>query len=53
MLNDFGFIINKHSKKVSNIIELENYYLDIIKLRNSLNYEIDGIVYKINRKISR
>ena len=49
-LNDFGFIINKHSKKISNIIELENYYLDIIKLRNSLNYEIDGIVYKINNK---
>ena len=41
-LNDFGFIINKHSKKISNIIELENYYLDIIKLRNNLNYEIDG-----------
>ena len=49
-LNDFGFIINKHAQKVVNLIELENYYHDIIKLRNSLNYEIDGIVYKINNK---
>ena len=49
-LNSFGFVINEHVKKVSDITELEYYYNNIIKLRHSLNYEIDGIVYKINDK---
>ncbi len=49
-LNHFGFAINEKALKVSNILELEDYYYDIIKLRHSLNYEIDGIVYKINKK---
>ena len=42
------FKINKLSKVINNIKELQNYYHYLESIRSSLDYDIDGIVYKIN-----
>ena len=47
-LKKCNFKTNELSKVVSNIKELENYYNNLEIIRSSLNYDIDGIVYKIN-----
>ena len=47
-LKDSGFQTNPLSKVVQNIKELEKYYNSIDKIRASLDYDIDGIVYKVN-----
>ena len=43
-----GFETNPLSKIVSNINEIEEQHLKIDQLRSSLNYDIDGVVYKVN-----
>ena len=47
-LTKCNFKINELSKVINNINDLENYYNHLEKIRSSLNYDIDGIVYKIN-----
>ncbi len=47
-LKDCGFKINIHSKIISKISELENYYEFWEKERNKINFDTDGIVIKIN-----
>ncbi len=47
-LKKCNFKINELSKVINNINDLENYYNHLEKIRSSLNYDIDGIVYKIN-----
>ena len=49
-LSDMGFVINKENIKVNNIIQIENFYNTMLNKRNSLEYEIDGLVYKIDSK---
>ena len=43
-----GFETNKLSKTLHDIEEVENYYHELEKIRSSLDYDIDGIVYKVN-----
>jgi len=47
-LKHSNFKTNSLSKIIKNIKELEINYNDLEKLRSSLDYDIDGIVYKIN-----
>ena len=47
-LKTWGFIINPLNKKISGIKNLLKNYEEIEKKRNNLDFDIDGIVYKIN-----
>ena len=47
-LKDFGFKINPLSKIINNEHELYLNYKNIETMRASLDYDIDGIVYKVN-----
>jgi len=47
-LKHSNFKTNPLSKIIKNIKELEKNYNDLEQLRSSLDYDIDGIVYKIN-----
>ena len=48
LLKEWGFLVNSNSILVKGIKSCANYYQKILNLRNSLPYEIDGIVYKVN-----
>jgi DNA ligase (NAD+) len=51
LLNKFkemGLMTNNENLQVQKFIDLKNFYLKILSKRNELDYEIDGIVYKIN-----
>ena len=45
---DWGFLTNSLSKTVKGINEIERQHKKVDNLRASLNYDIDGLVYKIN-----
>ena len=47
-LKNSKFEINPLSKVIKNIKELAGYYNSIDKIRSNLDYDIDGIVYKVN-----
>ena len=47
-IKNFGFETNPLSKIVSSIEEIEEQHLKIDQLRSSLNYDIDGVVFKVN-----
>ena len=47
-LKEYGFKINPLSKIISNEHELDLNYKNIETKRASLDYDIDGIVYKVN-----
>ena len=47
-LNRWGFKTSELNKTVKGIDNLIKYHSDIEKKRFSLNYDIDGIVYKVN-----
>ncbi len=47
-INNWGFKINPLSRKVTGIEEIEKYHTQIDQLRSSLDYDIDGVVYKVN-----
>ena len=47
-LNTCGFKINELSKTLYDIAEVEKYYNDLEKARSTLDYDMDGIVYKVN-----
>ncbi len=47
-ISQWGFEINPLSKIVDGLEEVEKQHLKIDKLRSSLNYDIDGLVYKVN-----
>ncbi|MBH90607.1 MAG: DNA ligase (NAD(+)) LigA [Candidatus Marinimicrobia bacterium] len=47
-MRSWGFQINSHCKKVTSIDEIEKNHLDIEDQRSSLDYDVDGIVYKVD-----
>ncbi len=47
-LKDWGFKTNPLNKIISSTKNLMLNYIDLEKKRNNLNFEIDGIVYKVN-----
>jgi DNA ligase (NAD+) len=48
MLGKLGFKINQHIKQVDGIDACEAYYQHLASIREQLDYDIDGIVYKVN-----
>ena len=47
-ISKWGFDINPLSKIVIDIDSIENHHKKIEKLRSSLDYDIDGLVFKVN-----
>ena len=47
-LNDWGFKTNPHNKLITGVNNLLINYSKIEKNRTKINFDIDGIVYKIN-----
>ena len=47
-LSSWGFVTNPLNKKISEIKNLLKNYEDIEKKRGDLDFDIDGIVYKVN-----
>ena len=48
MFNDLGFKTNDISKVFSSVEQLLKYYEEVFSMRSTLDYDIDGIVYKVN-----
>ena len=47
-LKAWGFSINPNNHVVCGLDEIENQHHSIEKIRSSLDYDIDGLVYKVN-----
>ncbi len=47
-IKSWGFSINPLSKIVKNLNEIESQHHHIDSVRSSLDYDIDGLVYKVN-----
>ena len=47
--NDLGLITNPESSTHKSVNSLEKYYNNLLDKRMDLGYDIDGIVYKLNR----
>ncbi|MFC1622713.1 NAD-dependent DNA ligase LigA, partial [Patescibacteria group bacterium] len=47
-LQELGFPVEKHYKKIDNIQQTKNFFNQIEKIRKKLSFEIDGIAIKIN-----
>jgi len=47
-INKWGFDINPLSKIIIDIDSIEDHHKKIEKLRSSLDYDIDGLVFKVN-----
>ena len=47
-IKQWGFVINPLSKVVTGVEEIQKEHNNIDSIRSSLNYDIDGLVYKIN-----
>ncbi len=47
-LKKWGFNVNPHNILVNGINEIEKHHKNIESLRSSLDYDIDGLVFKIN-----
>ena len=48
VFNDIGFKTNDISKVFTSVEELLQYYEKVFSMRTDLDYDIDGIVYKVN-----
>jgi len=48
LLKEWGFNTNPLNKLLSNIEEIEKNYKMIEKMRSSIDYDLDGLVYKID-----
>ncbi len=46
-----GVNTNQENCRVSNIEDIKKFYSSMISKRNELDYEIDGLVYKVNDRI--
>jgi DNA ligase (NAD+) len=47
-MKNWGFKVNPHIRFCSKYDEIESFYMDLQSKRDSLDYEIDGIVIKAN-----
>jgi DNA ligase (NAD+) len=47
-LEKLGFTYNNKIKLVSSLADIEAYYSELEEIRSELEYDIDGIVYKVN-----
>lgn len=47
-LQEFGFLVEPNSKLCKNINDLMEHYKSIVDSRYELDYDLDGMVYKIN-----
>ena len=47
-MKNLGFVVNSNNKKVANISEVIKFIDEVSELRESLDYEIDGIVIKVD-----
>ena len=47
-INSWGFNINTLSESIIGLKEIERKYNEVEQLRSSLDYDIDGLVYKVN-----
>ena len=47
-LKDWGFSINPYNLIVKDIDEIEAHHKKVEEVRSSLDYDIDGLVYKVN-----
>ena len=47
-IKNWGFSVNPLSKIVNNLDEIESQHQYIDSIRSSLDYDIDGLVYKVN-----
>lgn len=47
-LREWGFRIDPQVRRVTGIEDCIRYYREMLEKRETLNYEIDGIVYKVN-----
>ena len=48
-LREFGLPVNPLAREVKGLDACLEYYQEILALRDSLEYEIDGVVYKVSR----
>ncbi|MFV9875435.1 MAG: NAD-dependent DNA ligase LigA [Rickettsiales endosymbiont of Dermacentor nuttalli] len=48
LLKQYGFQINPYLVLCKNISEMMEFYKNLYNIRCSLNYDIDGVVYKVN-----
>ncbi len=48
---EMGLITNKENYLANNIKDIKEFYIKILSKRHILDYEIDGLVYKVNNKI--
>lgn len=48
LLKQWGLRVNPEVRQVSGVESLQAYHDHILQKRDQLNYEIDGIVYKVN-----
>jgi DNA ligase (NAD+) len=46
---DYGFNVNPLTRRVETVDEVLKFYRDIEEKRASLGYDIDGVVYKVDR----
>ena len=47
-INEWGFKTNSHNYLAKNITDIENQHRKIEEIRSNLDYDIDGLVIKIN-----
>ena len=47
-IKNWGFSTNPLSEKINGINKIENQHQKIDKIRSTLDYDIDGLVYKVN-----
>ena len=47
-LKDWNFPVNPYCKLVSSIDEIEQNHRELEEIRSSLDYDVDGLVYKVN-----
>jgi len=48
-LKNEGFLVNDHIRKVRGIEGVENEFAALTRIRSDLDYDIDGMVIKVNR----